>query len=196
MSGFAKTTMISCSLVLAFSSAAVKADDRHAEFDSIGLLLNIAAQTILQDNYRQLAQDDRRSRRSRDYRRARDSQFSPNYQFSPGRKRDQKRSDRREHGMHSYTSPPVRGGSSRRTRIIENPYGNRIVTGITLTGIDNDIVHIKDVISYPRRQLISPFSYSLSAYQPSSYINTGDYIDYISVQAKRKEYFTVTFHYD
>lgn len=187
MFGFAKTTMISCSLILAFSSVSVKAD---VEFDGIGLLLNIAAQTILQDNYRQLAQDDRRSRRSRDYRRSADSQFVRGYNRAPPR------SDRREHGMHSYTSPPVRGGSSRRTRIIENPYGNRIVTGITLTGVDNDIVHIKDVISYPRRQLISPFSYSLSAYRPSSYINTGDYIDYISVQAKRKEYFTVTFHYD
>lgn len=190
MFGFAKTTMISCSLLLAFSSVAVKADDRHFDFDGIGLLLNIAAESILQDNYRQLAQDDRRSRRSREYRRSYNSQFIPNY------KRGQKRSDNPGHGMHSYTSPPVRGGSSRRTRIIENPYANRIVTGVTLTGVDNNIVHIKDVISYPHRQLISPFSYSLSAYQPSRYINTRDYIDYISVQAKRKEYFTVTFHYD
>ncbi|MFK7863590.1 MAG: hypothetical protein AB8B95_05105 [Pseudohongiellaceae bacterium] len=103
---------------------------------------------------------------------------------------------RREASFFSYTSPPLRGGSSRRTRIIENPYSDRLVTGITLTGIDNDPVHIRDVVAYPGRQRLSPLRYSLSQYSPPRFINTYDYIDYISVAAKRKEYFTVTFHYD
>lgn len=96
----------------------------------------------------------------------------------------------------SYTSPAIRGGSSRRTRVIENPYSQRLVTGITLNGIDNHSVHIKDVVGYPGRYFLSPLAYSLSAYEPARYINTHNYIDYISVAAKRREYFTVTFHYD
>lgn len=189
MTGLVKSSMISCALVLAFSSAAVRADDLYSDFSDIGLLLNIAAEAIIQDSLVELAQNDRRYRGERGYRR------SPGAHVSPKNRRGFKGSDRRGYGS-SYTSQPVRGGSSRRTRIIENPYSNRLVTGITLTGIDNDIVHIKDVISYPHRQLISPFSYTLSAYEPSRFINTRNYIDYISVQAKRKEYFTVTFHYD
>ena len=70
------------------------------------------------------------------------------------------------------------------------------MTGITLTGIDNDIVNIKDVVSYPGRYFLSPLDYTLSQYLPERYINTGHHIDYISVAAKRKEYFTVTFHYE
>lgn len=196
MPGLTKTTVFSCSLLLAFSSVTARADSLHSEFGDIGLLLNIAAETILQKNFMQLAQDDRRSRRGRDYGRYSNSHASPNSHLAPKYKRGVRRSNRHEYSMQSYTSPPVRGGSSRRTRIIENPYSNRIVTGITLTGIDNGVVHIKNVISYPYRQLISPLSYSLSAYQPSRLIHTRDYIDYLSVQAKRKEYFTVTFHYD
>jgi len=100
------------------------------------------------------------------------------------------------YGPASFTSEPIRGGSSRRTRVIANPYSNRVVTGITLTGIDNNYVHIKDVVGYPGRHLLSPLGYTLSAYEPPRFINTGHYIDYISVAAKRREYFTVTFHYD
>lgn len=96
----------------------------------------------------------------------------------------------------SFTSQPLRGGSSRRTRVIENPYSDRLVTGITLTGVDNRPVHIRDVVAYPGRQLLSPLAYSLSQFSPPRFINTYNYIDYISVAAKRKEYFTVTFHYD
>ncbi len=102
----------------------------------------------------------------------------------------------RDFAYNSYTSPPLRGGSSRRTRIIENPYSDRLVTGITLTGIDDDIVHLKDLVAYPGRYFLSPLGYTLSAYHPPRHINAGSYIDYISVAAKRKEYFTVTFHYD
>lgn len=103
---------------------------------------------------------------------------------------------RRDASFFSYTSPPLRGGSSRRTRIIENPYSDRLVTGITLTGVDSREVHIRDVVAYPGRQLVSPLAYSLSQYSRPRFINTYNYIDYISVAAKRKEYFTVTFHYD
>lgn len=103
---------------------------------------------------------------------------------------------RRDLGFYTYTSPPLRGGSSRRTRIIENPYANRLVTGITLTGVDNNPVHIRDVVAYPGRQLVSPLQYSVSQYSAPRFINTYAYMDYISVAAKRKEYFTVTFHYD
>lgn len=104
--------------------------------------------------------------------------------------------DHRRHMGDYYTSPPLRGGSSRRTRVIENPYSNRLVTGITLTGIDDHPVHIKDVVAYPGRWFVSPLAYTLSIYQPPRTINTRAHIDYISVAAKRKEYFTVTFHYD
>lgn len=107
-----------------------------------------------------------------------------------------RRGNRPEYRSFSYTSPPLRGGSSRRTRIIENPYADRLVTGITLTGVDNHQVHIKDVVAYPGRYLLSPLGYSLSQYERPRFINTQNYIDYISVAAKRKEYFTVTFHYD
>ncbi|HAG73512.1 MAG TPA: hypothetical protein DCL66_15045 [Gammaproteobacteria bacterium] len=104
--------------------------------------------------------------------------------------------NRREYRSFSYTSPPLRGGSSRRTRIIKNPYADRFVTGITLAGVDNHQVHIKDVVAYPGRYLISPLGYSLSQYDRPRFISTANYINYISVAAKRKEYFTVTFHYD
>lgn len=96
----------------------------------------------------------------------------------------------------SFTSEPIRGGSSRRTRIIENPYANRIVTGITIRGIDRDFVHVEDIIAYPYRTRLSPLGFTLSKQHPPRYIRTNDYIEYISVAAKRKEYFVVTFHYD
>jgi hypothetical protein len=112
------------------------------------------------------------------------------------RDNQKRRIDRQEYRSFSYTSVPLRGGSSRRTRIIENPYADRLVTGITLTGVDSQQVHIKDVVAYPGRYLLSPLAYSLSQYERPRFINTQNYIDYISVAAKRKEYFTVTFHYD
>lgn len=96
----------------------------------------------------------------------------------------------------SFTSEAIRGGSSRRTRIIENPYANRIVTGITIHGIGRDYVHIEDVMAYPYRKRLSPLAFTLSKQHPPRYIRTNDYIEYISVAAKRKEYFVVTFHYD
>ena len=95
----------------------------------------------------------------------------------------------------SFTTQPVRGGSSRRTRIIENPFPDRRVVGVTLTGIDNDVVHVEDVVAYPQRRRISHRGYTLSLYHPERHINTRGFMDYISVKAKRKEYFTVTFHY-
>lgn len=106
------------------------------------------------------------------------------------------REPRRDYYTASYTSPPLRGGSSRRTRIVENPFSDRLVTGITLTGIDNRPVHLRDIVGYPGRFLLSPLGYTLSQYERPRFINTRHYIDYISVAAKRKEYFTVTFHYD
>ena len=118
------------------------------------------------------------------------------YRYATQYNRGLRQDRHHERGFGSFTSHPIRGGSSRRTRIIENPYSNRLVTGITLTGLDNDIVHIKDIIAYPARQFLSPLGYTLSIHHPQRFINTGHYIDYISVKAKRKEYFTVTFHYD
>lgn len=140
-----------------------------------------------------------RNNRSSDYRsnqfRSSDSRFY-GQRASGYRSSDSRRGDRQEYRSFSYTSPPLRGGSSRRTRIIENPYADRLVTGITLTGVDNRQVHIKDVVAYPGRYLLSPLAYSLSQYDRPRFINTQNYIDYVSVAAKRKEYFTVTFHYD
>lgn len=139
--------------------------------------------------------NDRRGyNRSGDY--SSNGYSSSDYRSSDYRSRDNRRENRQEYRSFSYTSPPLRGGSSRRTRIIENPYADRLVTGITLTGVDNRQVHIKDVAAYPGRYLLSPLAYSLSQYERPRFINTQNYIDYISVAAKRKEYFTVTFHYD
>ncbi len=63
-------------------------------------------------------------------------------------------------------------------------------------GIDHEAVHINDVITYPRKRVISRRGYSLSLYHPSAFLATRGYVDYISVKAKRREYFTVTFHYE
>ncbi|MFT4888010.1 MAG: hypothetical protein ACJAY7_000951 [Pseudohongiellaceae bacterium] len=119
-----------------------------------------------------------------------------NRRHSDFRDNQKRRIDQQQFRSFSYTSPPLRGGSSRRTRLIENPYADRLVTGITLTGVDSQQVHIEDVVAYPGRYLLSPLAYSLSQYERPRFINTQNYIDYISVAAKRKEYFTVTFHYD
>lgn len=166
--------------------------------DGLELILGITAGYILNNHSARVYEADyphRRDRRRGYHSASRDRSYYRNYNsrrfdrgFSPG--------PRNDFGPASFTSEPIRGGSSRRTRIIANPFSDRIVTGITLTGIDNGCVHIKDVVSYPGRYLVSPLGYTLSAYQPLSYINTGHYIDYISVAAKRREYFTVTFHYD
>ena len=174
--------------IAAFIPIAAAADSSLDRlFDLSGLLV--------EDHSLRLALNDGDRRRDRysayhgDNKRHRRSDFQGS-RFSPPNARS------RDYGFHSYTSPPLRGGSSRRTRIIENPYSHRLVTGITLTGIDDGIVHLKDVVAYPGRYHVSPLAYTLSAFHPSRFISTGGFIDYISVAAKRKEYFTVTFHYD
>ncbi len=182
---------------LMFYSVPSSADGLFGD-DGLHLILGITAGYILNDRSARVYEADypqRRDRRRGYHSGPRDRSFNRNYNnrrfdrgFRPG--------PRNDFGPASFTSEPIRGGSSRRTRIIVNPFSDRIVTGITLTGIDNNYVHIEDVISYPGRYLLSPLDYTLSAYQPPGYINTGHYIDYISVKAKRKEYFTVTFHYD
>ncbi|NKB32084.1 MAG: hypothetical protein GKR91_03205 [Pseudomonadales bacterium] len=169
--------------------------------DGLDLILGITAGYILNDHSARVYQADypRRRDRRRGYH---EGSYERNYNRNQNRNYNSRRYDRgfrpgprNDYGPASFTSEPVRGGSSRRTRIIANPFSDRIVTGITLTGIDNDFVHIEDVVSYPGRYLLSPLDYTLSAYAPSRFINTGHHIDYISVAAKRKEYFTVTFHY-
>lgn len=175
--------------------------------DSLDLLLGIGASYLATDHSARVYAADypRRGDRSRNQNSGYHYRESDRYysgrrhsidNFSERRYERGFRPDPRvSYGPASFTSEPIRGGSSRRTRVIANPYSDRVVTGITLTGIDNSYVHIKDVVSYPGRHLLSPLGYTLSVYEPPRFINTGHYIDYISVAAKRREYFTVTFHY-
>ena len=97
----------------------------------------------------------------------------------------------------AYTSEPVRGSRERRTRVIRNPFPHRYVTGITLTGLDDDYVHVRDLIAYPYKRPLSHQGFSLSNHHPEQYIPVQGYLlDYISIAAKKKNYFTATFHYD
>jgi hypothetical protein len=200
-----KFALMTMALTAAMTFASVGNADGLFGDDGIDLIVGLTARYLLQDNSARIYQagyPDRRDR-NRGYHEGRDDRHRIGRRYGRGNDRGYRgryergfsQTPRREYGHNSYTSEPIRGGSSRRTRIIANPYANRVVTGITLTGIDNDFVHIKDVVSYPGRYLVSPLDFTLSAYEPPRYINTGHYIDYISVAAKRKEYFTVTFHY-
>lgn len=189
---FSNLALLVSSFWLISFAPATAADDA-----GIGFLLGLTADYLVYNNQFEHVRDDRwrrRGHRVQTYNSYNDSRrHDRNFGYS---NREFRQPHRVDHGHRSYTSQPMRGGSSRRTRIIENPYSDRIVTGITLTGIDNDFVHVKDVVSYPGRYLLSPLRYTLSRHLPERYINTGHYIDYISVAAKRKEYFTVTFHYE
>ena len=193
-----KVLTVSLLLCAAGTSVHLSADTGGYRYDSgLGQLLNLTAEYLLiadQANHYQARQRDRRRDRRNEYSGA---SRVDRYGFANDqRRRARSGYGRRAIGSHSFTSQPIRGGSSRRTRIIDNPYADRRVTGITLTGIDNDIVHVEDVVGYPGRYFISHRGYTLSGHHPERFINTNGYIDYISVKAKRKEYFTVTFHYD
>ncbi len=194
-------------LLVMVNPTTAQADGYYSDTDGLSMILNVASAYLIEDS-RQRNIEDRRDRRhdARSYKQRYDDRGfnnrNPNSRrgFNAGRSNDLRANHRTAgrgafNGRNSFTSQPVRGGDSRRTRIIENPFPNRRVTGVTLTGIDNDVVHIEDVVAYPRRQIISHRGYSLSIYHPERHINTRGFIDYISVQAKRKEYFTVTFHY-
>ena len=183
MTNLIRTTLLSLATAAILGSSAAYAGHGHRSNDTGDLLLNVVADAVLH------ATLDRpqRSRHGREYRHDRDNST----RGFRGR-----HSGRDDYSRASFTSEPVRGGSSRRTRIIANPYPNRPLTGISFAGIDHDAVHINDVITYPRKRLISHTGYSLSLYHPSRFLNARGYVDYISVKAKRKEYFTVTFHYE
>lgn len=183
MANLTRTILLSLAATLTLGSSVAYADHDRRDSETGDLLLAVLTDAVLH------AALDRpqRSRYGREYRHDRDNSA---HGFG-GR-----HSNRGGYGGASFTSEPIRGGRSRRTRIIENPYPNRPITGISFTGIDHDAVHINDVITYPRKRLISHTGYSLSLYHPSRFLNTRGYVDYISVKAKRKEYFTVTFHYE
>ncbi|MFT5842632.1 MAG: hypothetical protein ACI80L_001420 [Pseudohongiellaceae bacterium] len=188
MTNLTRATLLSLATTLIFGSSAAYADHGLRSNDVEDLLLNVASAFLVTQAAQHAALDrDQRSRHGREYRGDRDNSARG---FS-GR-----HSNRDGYSQASFTSEPVRGGSSRRTRIVDNPHPNRAVTGVSFTGIDHDAVHINDVITYPRKRLISHTAYSLSLYHPSQYLDTRGYVDYISVKAKRKEYFTVTFHYE
>ena len=177
--------------LLLVATPALANDDYYRGGDRLDLLLELTVDFLLHAKQRPIILADHRPRR-------RDHHLEYRQDYREPSRHDQNfaHAHRNDYGFRSHTSQPIRGGSSRRTRVIENPYSDRLVTGITLTGIDNDYIHVKDVIAYPARQYLSPLAYTLSRFHPPRFINTGHYIDYISVQAKRKEYFTVTFHYD
>ncbi len=191
------TTLYACSLVVILGSSMVNADDGHSNYNASHSLLDIASAYLLDEPTDHFARGrSARSRYERGFARHTSNRNDSYGNRSHNDSFDNRHSGRHGYGESSYTSEPIRGGSSRRTRVIDNPYPNRPVTGLTFTGIEHEAVHVKDVISYPRKRLISPRGYSLSLHHPSRFIRTRGYIDYISVQAKRKEYFTVTFHYD
>ena len=188
MANFTRATPLFLATTLILGSSAAYADHGPRNNDVEDLLLNVAsAFLVTQTTQHATLVRNQRSRHSHKYRRDRDNLARG---FS-GRN-----SNRDGYSQASFTSDPVRGGNSRRTRIIENPYPNRPVTGVSFTGIDHDAAYINDVITYPRKRLISYTGYSLSLQHPSQFFNTRGYVDYISVKAKRKEYFTVTFHYE
>jgi len=181
-----RTLLLSLSAFLIIASGTVYADHDNRNFDASDLLLGIATVYLASDAARDVAEDRTvRSRRDRGY-----SHDLRNSSRSFGNRHDN------GYSAKSVTSEPIRGGSSRRTRIVTNPYPNRALSGISFTGIDRGTVHINDVITYPRKRLISHRGYSLSLFEPSRFLSTRGYVDYISVKAKRKEYFTVTFHYE
>ncbi len=183
MTNSIRTILSTLTTAVILTSNAAYADHGHRNSAVEDRLLNVVAETFLH------AALDRPqgSRYERGYR---------NDRGNSARGFGGRHSNRASHGSASFTSEPIRGGSSRRTRIISNPYPGRPVTGMTFTGIDHEAVHINDVITYPRKRLISHTGYSLSLYHPSRFLNARGYVDYISVKAKRKEYFTVTFHYE
>lgn len=183
MTKLIRTTLVALATAAILGSSAAHADQGRRDNDTGYQLLNVVADAVLHAALDQ----PQRPRHGREYRHDRNNSA----RGFAGR-----HSNRDGYGGASFTSEPIRGGSSRRTRIIENPYPNRPITGVSFTGIDHDVVHINDVITYPRKRLISHTGDSLSLYHPSRFLNTRGYVDYISVKAKRKEYFTVTFHYE
>ena len=183
-----RTTLVALTTILILGSSAAYAGHARGSNALESLLLNVAPTFLVSEAVQHAAHySPQRSRNRREYHGRRDNS---------ARGSNDRRSNWDSYDRMSFTSEPIRGGSSRRTRIIENPYPNRPVTGISFTGIERDAVHINDVITYPRKRLISHTGYSLSLYHPSQFLTTRGYVDYISVKAKRREYFTVTFHYD
>ena len=181
-------TFFSIAMSVLLGSSAAYADHDRRNQDSSEVLLGIASSILAKEVLGHNVLDrPQRSRYGRGYRRE---------HSNPARNFPREHSERNRFRGASYTSEPIRGGSSRRTRIIENPYPNRPLRGVSFTGIEHDAAHINDVITYPRKRLISRSGYSLSLYHPSRFLNARGYVDYISVKAKRKEYFTVTFHYE
>ena len=188
-----KTTLLALTACMALGAPAAFADKRQRDDDATQLLLGIAASFLGAQQVTHIAVNEQdRSRRDARYRQH--SGYDRGH-VNSARGFGNRNPSRHDFGA-SYTSEPIRGGSSRRTRIIENPYPGRPITGISFSGIDRDAVHINDVITYPRKRLISHRGYSLSLYHPSPFLGARGYVDYISVKAKRKEYFTVTFHYE
>jgi len=188
MTNLTRATLLFLATILILGSSAAYADHGRRINNVEDLLLNVASAFLVAQNAKYAALDrSQRSRHGHEYRRDRDN---------PARGFSGRHSNRDGYSQASFTSDPVRGGSSRRTRVIENLYPNRAVTGVSFTGIDHDAVHINDVVTYPRKRLINYTGYSLSLHNPSQFFNTRGYVDYISVKAKRKEYFTVTFHYE
>ena len=198
-------------LLVMVNPTTAKADGYYSDSDGLSMIINIASAYLIEDSLQRNIEDrrDRRHDARRYNERYDDRSFNArdlngrgfNHNgFNASRNNGLRPSHRTAgrgvfNSRNSFTSQPIRGGDSRRTRIIENPYPDRRVTGVTLTGIDSNVVHVEDVVAYPRRQIISHRGYSLSIFHPERHINTRGFIDYISVQAKRKEYFTVTFHY-
>lgn len=189
-----RSTLFALSAFALLASNAAYAEHAGRDGDENQWLLGIASSLLLSDGvlqeYRQLPNRSHRERRIDDRHKTGSDHGRGDY------RRDFYRGDGRGAFAASYTSEPIRGGSSRRTRVIENPFPGRPITGISFTGIERGEVHINDVIVYPRKRLISHRGYSLSVHHPSPFLSARGYVDYISVKAKRKEYFTVTFHYD
>ena len=129
------------SAFLIIASGTAYADHDNRNLDASYLLIGIATSYLASDAARNVSEDRTvSSRRDRVY-----SHDSRNSSRSFGNIHDN------GYSAKSVTSEPIRAESSRRTRIVTNPYPNRALSGISFTGIDRGTVYINDVITYPRK---------------------------------------------
>ena len=178
-----RTTLLSLSAFLIIGSGTADADHGNRNLDASDLLFGIATGYLASNTARDVAEDRAiRSRRDRGY-----NHDSRNSSRSFGNRHDN------GYSAKSVTSEPIRGGSSRRTRIVSNPYPNRALRGISFTGIDRGAFHINDIITYPSKRLISRRGYSLSLFEPSQFLNTRGYVDYIALRQNERNILPLPF---
>ena len=177
------TTLFFLSAFLIIGSGKAYADNGYRNFDASDLLIGIATGYLVLDTARDFSEDRIiRSRHDRGY-----------YHDSRNSSRIFDNGHDNSYSRKSVTSEPIRGGSSRRTRLVTNPYPNRALRGISFTGIDRGAFHINDIITYPSKRLISRRGYSLSLFEPSQFLNTRGYVDYIALRQNERNILPLPF---